>query len=177
MQHCYINEDDKGKKFIEAVPLVAAEFTEFGDVIECVDSVKSFEINQGFTTRYHNLADVDVTDNDGKAIINIFRSTPLALPIQIGMMERHPKGSQAFIPMGTNPYLVVVAPKGDLDLTKIRVFLATAEQGVNYHKGTWHHFCLALNEQSDFLVVDRGGKGDNCDEIALIDEQKITIRF
>ena len=177
MQQCYISEDENEKKFIEAMPLTAAEFAQFGDVIECTDSVENFEINQGFTTRFHNLADVDVADNDGKAIINIFRSTPLSLPIQIGMMERHPKGSQAFIPMGNNPYLVVVAPKGDLDLTKLRVFLASADQGINYHKGTWHHFCLALNEQSDFLVVDRGGKGDNCDEIALIDEQKITIRF
>jgi ureidoglycolate lyase len=63
--------------------------------------------------------------------------------------------------------LVVVAPKGELDISKIEVFLATAEQGVNYHTGTWHHFCLALNQPSDFLVVDRGGDGDNCDVVTL----------
>ena len=146
-------------------------------MIECSDKVENFEINQGFTTSFHNLADVDVTDNDGRAIISIFRSTPLELPITIGMMERHPKGSQAFIPMGNNPYLVVVAPKGELDINAIEVFLANSDQGVNYFKGTWHHFCLALNDQSDFLVVDRGGNGDNCDEVTLSDQQKITISF
>ena len=65
--------------------------------------------------------------------------------------------------MGKQPYVVVVAPAGELDISAIKVFLASGEQGVNYYKGTWHHFCLALNEVSDFLVVDRGGEGDNCD--------------
>jgi ureidoglycolate lyase len=83
------------------------------------------------------------------------------------MMERHPLSSQAFIPMGQQPYLVVVAPCGELDISKIEVFLATANQGVNYHKGTWHHYCLALKEVSDFIVVDRGGEGHNCDVIKL----------
>jgi len=153
-------------------PLTAEAFSAFGDVIEASDSVKHFPINDGFTERFHDLAKVDVNDadadnNKGHAIVSIFRSTPLAQPIAIKMMERHPHGSQAFIPMGSNPYLIVVAPSGELETNNIEVFIAHGDQGVNYHKGTWHHFCLALSSESDFLVIDRGGDGDNCDVVEL----------
>ncbi|GAA5143985.1 ureidoglycolate lyase [Thalassotalea piscium] len=148
-------------------PLTKDTFSAFGDVIEASEQVKSFSINDGFTQRYHDLAKVDVSDNNGHPLISIFRSTPLEQPIAIRMMERHPLGSQAFIPMGENPYLVVVAPAGDFNINNIEVFIAQANQGVNYHKGTWHHFCLALGSISDFLVVDRGGDGDNCDVLKL----------
>ena len=152
-------------KIINVVPLqlTAENFAVYGDVISVSESAEHFAINDGHTMRYHDLAEVDVTEQQGKTLLNIFRSTPLAFPLPIEMMERHPLGSQAFIPMSNQPYVVVVAPSGELDTSKIEVFLASSKQGVNYHKGTWHHFCLALNEVSDFLVVDRGGKGDNCD--------------
>jgi ureidoglycolate lyase len=148
-------------------PLTPKDFSVFGDVIKASGDVNNFPINDGYTQRYHDLAHVDVNDNQGHTLINIFRSTPLHQPIAIKMMERHPHGSQAFIPMGSNPYLVVVAPKGEFDVSKIEVFIADSTQGVNYHKGTWHHFCLALGSESDFLVVDRGGEGDNCDVLEL----------
>ncbi len=153
-------------------PLTSAAFSAFGDVIEASKEANNYAINDGFTQRYHDLAKVDVTDvdvdnNKGHTLINIFRSTPLVQPIAIKMMERHPHGSQSFIPMGENPYLVVVAPAGEFELSKLEVFIANSNQGVNYHKGTWHHFCLALVSESDFLVVDRGGKGDNCDVLEL----------
>lgn len=144
-----------------------ADFLPFGDVIEADDLAQHFTINDGFTERYHDLAEVDVSQNGGKTLINIFRSTPLAKPIAIKMMERHPLSSQAFMPLGNEPYLVVVAPKGEFDISKLEVFVAQSNQGVNYHAGTWHHYCLALNQQSNFLVVDRGGKGENCDVITL----------
>ena len=148
-------------------PLTQEAFAPFGDVIEATDKVNHFPINDGYTERYHDLANIDVGDNEGKAIVSIFRSTPLTLPIAIKMMERHPLGSQAFMPLDNHPYLVVVAPAGELDVSQIRIFLATSRQGVNYHKGTWHHFCLALEKPSDFLVIDRSGKGDNCDMVTL----------
>jgi ureidoglycolate lyase len=160
-----------------AQPLTAAAFSAFGDVIECSDRVESFKINRGFTTRFHNLAKVDVTADNGEAIISILRTQPLGWPVIITMMERHPLGSQAFISLSNNPYLVVVAPKGKLDLSQIKVFLAQGNQGVNYHKGTWHHFCLALNEVSDFLVVDRQGPGNNCNVITISPDQTITIKM
>ena len=147
--------------------LTSQAFSIFGDVIEANDQGNKIAINDGYTQRYHDLAEVDVNDHGGRALINIFRSTPLSQPIVIKMMERHPKGSQAFIPMGTHPYLVVVAPKGTFDVSQLQVFIAQSNQGVNYHKGTWHHFCLALGGESDFLVIDRGGEGDNCDVVRL----------
>lgn len=165
--------------FITPKPLTSEAFCAFGDVIEASAKVNHFTINDGFTQRYHDLAKVDVNDadadhNKGHAIVSIFRTKPLAQPIAIKMMERHPYGSQAFIPMGQNPYLIVVAPAGEFDISKIEVFIANANQGVNYHKGTWHHFCLALTSESDFLVVDRGGKGDNCEVVKLDGSLVIT---
>ena len=154
-------------QIITPKPLTKDAFSVFGDVIEASSDAKNFAINDGHTTRFHDLAKVDVDDNNGHTLVNIFRSKPLTQPIAIKMMERHPHGSQAFIPMGPNPYLVVVAPAGEFDVNKIEVFIAKAGQGVNYHKGTWHHFCLALGGESDFLVVDRGGEGDNCDVLEL----------
>jgi ureidoglycolate lyase len=150
-------------KHIEPKILTRESFRQYGDVIEVCGKSKNFSINDGFTQRYHDLAEVDVVDKGGRALISIFRSTPLELPVCIKMMERHPLSSQAFMPLGNKAYLVVVAPKGDFDPSQIEVFLASCNQGVNYHKGTWHHYCLALDEISDFLVVDRGGSGENCD--------------
>jgi ureidoglycolate lyase len=164
-------------KIINVVPqqLTAENFADYGDVISVSESAEHFTINDGHTMRYHDLAEVDVTEQQGTTLLNIFRSTPLAFPLPIEMMERHPLGSQAFIPMSNQPYVVVVAPSGELDTSKIEVFLASSKQGVNYHKGTWHHFCLALNQESDFLVVDRGGKGDNCDVEKLDGSLVITL--
>jgi len=147
--------------------LTEAAFAPFGDVIEVASSKPNFSINYGHTQRFHDLAKVDVSKAEGRAGISIFRSTPLPMPIQIRLLERHPLSSQAFFPLSPHPYLVVVAPPGDLDENAIRVFLAEPGQGVNYHAGTWHHFCLALEAESDFLVVDRIGQGANCDEYTL----------
>ena len=154
-------------EFLPVDDLSSESFAVFGDVIEVNDRVRHFTINDGFTERYHDLAKVDVSNQNGTTLINIFRSTPLEQPIAIRKMERHPLSSQAFMPMGKHPFLVVVAPAGNFDESAIKVFLAESGQGVNYHPGTWHHFCLALNDVSDFLVVDRGGEGENCDVSTL----------
>jgi len=152
---------------LQAKPLTRDAFAAFGDVIEISDQAKHFGINDGHTERYHDLASVDVNNQDGRTLINIFRSTPLAQPIAIRMMERHPLSSQAFIPLSGQPYWVVVAPAGEFDVSQLQAFLASPEQGVNYHAGTWHHYCLALHEVSDFIVIDRGGPGANCDLVEL----------
>lgn len=147
--------------------LTAEAFAPFGDIIEASSSAPQFSINHGHTQRFHDLAKVDVSNGGGRAGISIFRSKPLPMPIQIRLLERHPLSSQAFFPLSPHPYMVVVAPPGDLNEDAIRIFVAKAGQGVNYHAGTWHHFCLALEEESDFLVVDRIGVGPNCDEVSL----------
>ena len=154
-------------KIIKPKQLTKDSFLRFGDVIEANDQVKKYSINDGHTQRYHDLAKIDVTNDDGKALVNIFRSNPLELPIILQSMERHPLSSQAFMPLGNEPYLVVVAPAGEFNESAIEVFISTASQGVNYHTGTWHHYCLALNNVSDFVVIDRGGRGENCDIVNL----------
>ncbi|MCR9214488.1 MAG: ureidoglycolate lyase [Proteobacteria bacterium] len=148
---------------VKIEPLTSDAFQGFGDVIE-TEGKDHFSINNGSTERYHDLARVEVGPN-GRTLVNIFRATPLTYPLKVTMVERHPLASQAFIPLSGEPYLVLVAPKGAEVLPeKLRAFQAGSQQGVNYHPGTWHHPVLALNRESDFLVIDRGGEGDNCDE-------------
>jgi len=160
-------------------PLTAEAFAPYGDVIEATAAAKMIRINEGNTTRFHDLMKLDVAPHGGEACVSIFRSTPLPTPIIIKMMEYHPLGSQAFMPLGREPYLVVVAKAGDFNASNIRAFLAQPGQGVNYHKGTWHHYCLALNTESDFLVIDRKGakdkEGDNYVEYNLSELEQVTV--
>jgi ureidoglycolate lyase len=152
---------------MEIIPLSAEVFAAYGEVIEVSSAAENFSINDGYTQRYHDLANVDVCKEQGRPLISIFRAAPLPLPHKLKVMERHPLSSQAFIPLGQQPYLVVVAEPGAFDPNNIKVFLAQANQGVNYAAGTWHHYCFALEQESDFLVVDRGGNGENCDLVEL----------
>lgn len=157
---------------LAAQTLTADAFAPFGDVIEASDRAEVMAINYGWTTRFHELSDVTV--GDGRAILSIFRSKPLE-PLVLKIFERHPLGSQAFMPLQGRPYLVAVAPAGEFDPAAIRVFRAAAHQGVNYARGTWHHFLLALEAESDFLVVDREGPGENLDEIELPEAAWIAV--
>ncbi len=148
-------------------PLSREAFAPFGEVIEASDAVRHFTINAGNTERYHDLANIDAGP-DGKVIVSIFRGQPRTLPFRVAMMERHPLGSQAFVPMSGRPYLVVVAPPGPVPTADtLRVFVARGDQGVNYATGVWHHPLLALDAVCDFLVVDRSGAAPNCDEVEL----------
>ena len=145
-------------------PLTRAAFAPFGDVIE-TDGAHRFAINNGSTTRFHDLARVDVEAEDGHALVNIFRARPLPMPLTVAMVEKHPLGSQAFVPLEAAPFLVVVAPPGDRVAPQdLRAFLAEGGQGVNYTRGVWHHPVIALGRETDFLVIDRGGPGDNLSE-------------
>jgi ureidoglycolate lyase len=147
--------------------LTREAFAPFGDVIEASDAVRHFPINGGTTERYHDLANIEV-DAAGRAIVSLFRAQPRALPFTVTMLERHPLGSQAFMPLNGRPYLVAVAARGEsFGASDVRVFLARGDQGVNYAAGVWHHPLLALGEPGDFLVVDRAGPGANCDEREL----------
>jgi ureidoglycolate lyase len=145
-------------------PLMAETFSGFGDVIE-TQGRDHFMINNGSTERFHRLADIDVRGESAKAIISIFRAQQLEMPLNVVMLERHPQGSQAFIPLKGNPFLIVVAPKGEnIDPENIRAFISNGQQGVNYHTGVWHHPILTTVPEDDFLVADRSGDGNNCDE-------------
>ena len=159
-------------RYLVVEPLQTLTFGPFGEVIEASDERPHFAINDGFAERYHDLARIDVGAGDGgvRVLVSIFRARARGLPLQLAMLERHPLGSQAFMPLSPHPYLVVVAPPGDgPDLASIRCFVARPGQGVNYARGTWHHPLIALHDGSDFLVLDRGGAQDevNCDILQL----------
>lgn len=145
-------------------PLTKAAFAPFGDVIETEGSAH-FLINNGSTQRFDRLADVQLGTEQDQAVISIFRARTLPMPLTVRMLERHPLGSQAFIPLLGNAFLIVVAPAGDVPRSEdVRAFISDGRQGINYHKGVWHHPVLALHDQDDFLIVDRKGPGNNCDE-------------
>ena len=145
-------------------PLTKAAFAPFGDVIETEGSAH-FLINNGSTQRFDRLADVQLGTEQDQAVISIFRARTLPMPLTVRMLERHPLGSQAFIPLLGNAFLIVVAPAGDVSRSEdVRAFISDGRQGINYHKGVWHHPVLALHDQDDFLIVDRKGPGNNCDE-------------
>lgn len=165
---------------IVALPLDADTFAPFGDVIEVSDRAEVRIINEGHTSRYHDLAALTLGAEGGIPAISIFRSQPHTMPVSIRSMERHPLSSQAFFPLSEQPYLVVVAPQGEFDPLAIRAFIAQPSQGVNYHPGTWHHYSLALHSVSDFLVVDRIDSGkssdDNCDEVDFVQSVLVSHR-
>jgi ureidoglycolate lyase len=163
--------------FIE--PLRADTFLPFGDVISVAESRHHFVINDGYAQRYHDIARVDVASANGFPIISIFRAQPRQFPLPLRLLERHPLGSQAFFPLGSQPFLVVVAPgDGQPNMKAIRCFIAQPGQGVNYARGVWHHPLIALGAESDFLVVDRAGAecDANCEEYSLLDFN-ISIQF
>lgn len=149
---------------IRVEPLTRAAFAAFGDVIEPTSAKAVHSINEGTAQRYDALARVDITGTDGYPVISLFRAQPRQLPFTLTTLERHPLGSQAFMPLGDAPYLVVVGIDG---VAPPRAFLAGARQGINFYRGTWHHPLLALERQSDFLVIDRAGEADNCQEMVL----------
>jgi ureidoglycolate lyase len=150
---------------LRSEPLTRSAFAPFGEVIE-LDGARHYTINDGYAERYHDLARLDVVEAGGRPLLNIFRAKPRELPLRIRMVERHPLSSQAFLPLAPTPFLVVVAPPGRApDPSDLRAFVTRGQQGLNYARGTWHHPLIAIGRPGDFLVVDRGGADENCDEV------------
>ncbi|MYL23486.1 ureidoglycolate lyase [Halomonas alkaliantarctica] len=152
---------------LNAEPLTAEAFAPFGDVIDARTST-SFPINAGRTQRHHDLARVETLGKNARTLINIFVSQPVTLPLELTFLERHPLGSQAFMPLHEERFIVVVAPPGEeIPPSEVRAFVTDGRQGVNYHAGTWHAIQSVLEREGEFLVVDRGGDGPNCDEYPI----------
>ena len=160
---------------IAVEPLTAAAFAPFGEVIEARGPPTAI-INRGKCARHSDLAVLDFAGPNGRAGISLFHAQPYELPLTLEMVERHPLGSQAFLPMSADPFLVVVAENRAEDRAEDGpgdgggrpgtplAFLAAPGQGVNYRRGTWHGVLTPLGRPALFAVVDRIGPGDNLEE-------------
>jgi ureidoglycolate lyase len=147
---------------ITAEPLSAAAFAPFGDVLEATGAATKI-INRGMCERFHDLARLDFGP-DGQAGISIFRGQPYATPLTLDMLERHPLGSQAFVPLSAEPFLAIVAEDAGGKPGRPRAFVTAPGQGVNYLRGTWHGVLTPLRQPGLFAVIDRIGAGDNLEE-------------
>ncbi|MDA0785687.1 MAG: ureidoglycolate lyase [Proteobacteria bacterium] len=148
---------------IVIAPLTAEAFAPYGDVIEASGN-PDMMINQGMCGRFHDRARLDLKNEDGRAGISVFKATARALPYSLDLMERHPLGSQAFMPMTADPFLVIVASDLNGSPHEPTAFLTAPGQGVNYHRGTWHGVLTPLHEPGLFAVIDRIGPGENLEE-------------
>ncbi|MES1926651.1 ureidoglycolate lyase [Salinisphaera sp. T31B1] len=152
---------------LQARPLTAAAFAPYGDVLE-TQGHSSEAMNQGWAERFRDIADIDVADQNGRVSISWVHSRADTAPVGLRLLERHPLGSQIFMPLNGHRFLVVVGPSGELPgRERLEAFVSNGRQGVNYRKGVWHHPMIALDAASDFIVIDRGGPGHNCDERSI----------
>lgn len=157
---------------IRIEPLTKEAFAPFGDILDAKGQPDKM-INAGMCGRFHNRADLTFAEG-GRAGISIFNAKPRTLPYTLDLLERHPLGSQAFLPMTEHPFLVVVAPdEGDRPGVP-RAFMTAPHQGINFHAGTWHGVLTPLHAPGLFAVVDRIGEGENLDEWQLDAPYTIT---
>lgn len=152
---------------LKAEPLTSEKFAPYGEVIET-----SRENSQGMNAtrfeRFDDLCNVDM-DDDGYVSVSIARCrTPTTLPLRLDMLERHPLGSQAFIPLSPCKMVIVVAPPGEsVDAGELRAFVTNGRQGFNYKRGAWHMPLISFQAGQEYLVIDRGGTSVNCEEHTL----------
>lgn len=149
-------------------PLTRERFAPYGNVVEAARGQPG-AMNEARFERFDDLCDIDL--GGGEVSISVVRCrAPTSLPLRIDMVERHPLGSQAFVPLKPCRMVVVVAPPGEsVDASDLRAFVTNGRQGINYHRGTWHMPLIAFDAGQEFLVVDRGGGEPNCDQHSLDD--------
>jgi ureidoglycolate lyase len=160
------------RQVLPVQPLTALAFAPFGEVIGPLDHAPQRVINAGYALRFDNLAKIDNGHDGAQPQLSIFRTRPRSLPLQLSEMERHLLGSQLFMPLAGQRFLLVVAAAGaSPEVKDLRAFLARNGQGVNLARGTWHHPLLALDAGGDFLVIDRNGPDveDDCQAHSLAD--------
>ena len=148
------------EKIVKPIKISRENFAQYGDLITSND-IDPININAGYAKRFDDLANLNTSKNGGKTIISIFSALKRKFPMKIDMMEKHPLGSQAFIPMKETTFLAFVAPQGESpEINKIQSFIIPPKAGINYKPGTWH-FPLISTEDTNFLVIDRKGNGEN----------------
>ena len=148
------------EKIIKPIEINRSNFAMYGDLISTND-IKPIDINSGYAKRFNNLANLNTLKDGGKTIVSIFSALKRTFPMKIDMMEKHPLSSQAFIPMKETTFLAFVAPPGEFpEINKIQSFIIPPKTGINYKNGVWH-FPLISTEDTNFLVIDRKGSGEN----------------
>ena len=163
------------KIIIKPKKITRKNFQKFGDLIS-VKKKKSININDGYAKRFDNLCRINTSSKKGKTIMSIFSAKKRKFPMNIKMMEKHPLGSQAFVPMNETTFLVFVAPKGKKPNTKkIESFIVPKQTGINYKPGIWH-FPLISTKNMNFLVIDRKGIGNNL-VIHNFKNEKISLKY
>jgi len=160
---------------IKPIEITRKNFAAYGDLISS-DNIKPIDINAGYAKRFDNLANINTSRDGGKTIISIFSTLKRTFPMKIDMMEKHPLGSQAFIPMKETNFIVLVAPPGDKpEISKIESFVVSRGIGINYKPDIWH-FPLISTENMNFLVMDRKGTGDNL-IIYNFEKEKVILEY
>ena len=155
-------------------PLTAEAFAPWGDVIEATGD--SFPINGGMCDRFHDRARMEFTGEGGRAGISVGYGRPYPLPHSFDLVERHPLGSQAFVPMTEDPFLVIVAPDEGGRPGTPRAFLTAPGQGVNYLRNVWHGVLTPLGRAAAFVIVDRIGTGVNLEEYRYEADWQVVAR-
>ena len=162
------------KIIIKPKKITSKNFKKYGELIS-TKKIKPININNGYAKRFDNLCKINTSLQKGNAIVSIFSAKKRKFPMKIDMMEKHPLGSQAFVPMDETKFLVFVAPKGKKpNIKKIESFIVPKQTGVNYKPGTWH-FPLISTKNMNFLVIDRKGKGNNL-IIHKFKNEKISLK-
>jgi len=163
------------EKIIKPININRSNFATYGDLLSTND-INPMDINSGYAKRFDNLADLNTLKDGGKTIVSIFAALKRTFPMKIDMMEKHPLGSQAFIPMKETTFLAFVAPQGKFpEINKIQSFIIPPKTGINYKPGIWH-FPLISTENTDFLVIDRKGSDENL-IIHKFDKEEVVLKY
>ena len=162
------------KIIIKPKKITSKNFKKYGELIS-TKKIEPININNGYAKRFNNLCKINTSLKKGNTIVSIFSAKKRKFPMKIDMMEKHPLGSQAFVPMDETKFLVFVAPKGKKpNIKKIESFIVPKQTGINYNPGTWH-FPLISTKNMNFLVIDRKGKGNNL-IIHKFKNEKISLK-
>jgi ureidoglycolate lyase len=159
---------------IVARPLTREAFAPFGEVIE-PDEARAYPINGGRCMRHHALARAEAAGEEAAVVINLFRGQPYALPLTLDLVERHPLGSQCFVPLSPRPFLVVVCPDEGGRPGLPHAFITKPGQGVNYPRNLWHAALTPIGAPQDFCVIDRAGAGTNLEEFRFDPPYEIRL--
>ncbi|MDB4598316.1 ureidoglycolate lyase, partial [Candidatus Pseudothioglobus singularis] len=89
---------------------------------------------------------------------------------------------QTFIPRHSSPFIVVVAPPSQSPIIEnLRAFITNGQQGINYSRGVWHFPLISINDNSQFIVIDRKHNEEfdtieQCEEVS-IDDINVVLEF